>query len=232
MPKQETKLERIPGTKLLVPDNVPRVLWKLMSEERADQQSAPLPASLGAAGTPFAWEECSDWLQALTARLNDTLAAATDAAGPADAAAPTSAATAAATATAAGGDASQQGETESAGGDGGDGGDEGAAGATGDAAAAKEKSGDGERAAEAQPAMRFKCSFGSCSVMSTADKPLLVCGRCRNARYCTREHQRADWKEHKRLCTTTSAAQKELQQLKHICWYVDCARAPPPGRAQ
>jgi hypothetical protein len=29
---------------------------------------------------------------------------------------------------------------------------------------------------------------------------LLICGRCRRIKYCSRECQREDWKEHKKWC--------------------------------
>ncbi|XP_073681727.1 egl nine homolog 1b [Garra rufa] len=38
---------------------------------------------------------------------------------------------------------------------------------------------------------------------------LMKCGRCRNSFYCSKEHQRQDWKKHKRVC---KEADKQQQQ--------------------
>jgi hypothetical protein len=40
----------------------------------------------------------------------------------------------------------------------------------------------------------------ACGKQATADKKLLVCGRCRAAHYCSPECQKASWKEHKLSC--------------------------------
>ena len=177
MPKQSAPLEKIPATQLLVPENVPQAVWRLVSQHRADK-STPLPASLNAAANsvPFAWEECSDWLDTLTASLNATLESAEKASADAiaddAAAAPAAAATPAPTA--------ESDKTAS----------DSAAAAASDAdkpadagTAAAGESDDG--AAKKEPSVRYKCSLGSCSVMSGGDTQLLVCGRCHNARYCS-----------------------------------------------
>ncbi|XP_076290195.1 HIF prolyl hydroxylase isoform X2 [Lasioglossum baleicum] len=43
-----------------------------------------------------------------------------------------------------------------------------------------------------------------CVVCNRTDK-LLKCSRCKAAFYCTKEHQRRDWKRHKEFCTTHSS---------------------------
>ena len=39
-----------------------------------------------------------------------------------------------------------------------------------------------------------------CARCNTADAPLLVCGKCKTARYCGRDCQKAHWGEHRPLC--------------------------------
>ncbi|CAM9984927.1 unnamed protein product, partial [Heterosigma akashiwo] len=46
-------------------------------------------------------------------------------------------------------------------------------------------------------------------------RPLLKCSRCRLATYCGQDHQRQDWKNHKRACKDNVSKQK----------------APPPATA-
>lgn len=43
----------------------------------------------------------------------------------------------------------------------------------------------------------------SCVVCNKTDK-LLKCSQCRAVFYCTKEHQKRDWKRHKEFCTTHS----------------------------
>ncbi|XP_030626869.1 egl nine homolog 1 isoform X2 [Chanos chanos] len=40
---------------------------------------------------------------------------------------------------------------------------------------------------------------------------LLKCGRCRNSFYCSKEHQKQDWKKHKRVCKEAEKAQSPPQ---------------------
>lgn len=40
-----------------------------------------------------------------------------------------------------------------------------------------------------------------CAVCNRTDK-LLRCSRCKTVFYCTKEHQKRDWKRHKEFCTT------------------------------
>jgi hypothetical protein len=40
------------------------------------------------------------------------------------------------------------------------------------------------------------CGYASCGVK----KELLVCGQCKVQRYCSTEHQKKDWKFHKKIC--------------------------------
>lgn len=36
-----------------------------------------------------------------------------------------------------------------------------------------------------------------------------ICGKCRLVRYCSQEHQVADWPEHKRVCVKATAAHRD-----------------------
>nr|XP_046187485.1 egl nine homolog 1-like isoform X2 [Oncorhynchus gorbuscha] len=40
---------------------------------------------------------------------------------------------------------------------------------------------------------------------------LLKCGRCRNSFYCSKEHQKADWKKHKQFCKEAEKPQSQPQ---------------------
>ena len=72
------------------------------------------------------------------------------------------------------------------------------------------------------------------------------CGRCREVRYCSREHQNQDWKVHKRTCKgggakgkpgdtgaalgvdfaalMSPAASKGMSEPEKYAWFVDCYR--------
>ncbi|KAK4503564.1 hypothetical protein PRZ48_004479 [Zasmidium cellare] len=41
---------------------------------------------------------------------------------------------------------------------------------------------------------------GHCLVKGKPEKPLFTCAKCKVRSYCGREHQKADWKEHKLVC--------------------------------
>jgi hypothetical protein len=56
----------------------------------------------------------------------------------------------------------------------------------------------------------LKCSLPSCTKTKRTDengreRPLALCSRCGWAAYCSQECQRADWKEHKKLCGSAKA---------------------------
>uniref|UniRef100_A0A8C7W2Q1 hypoxia-inducible factor-proline dioxygenase n=1 Tax=Oncorhynchus mykiss TaxID=8022 RepID=A0A8C7W2Q1_ONCMY len=43
---------------------------------------------------------------------------------------------------------------------------------------------------------------------------LLKCGRCRNSFYCSKEHQKSDWKKHKQFCK--EAEKPQCQPMKYL----------------
>ena len=45
------------------------------------------------------------------------------------------------------------------------------------------------------------CSLPECNVTGAKNK-FMLCSRCRNSRYCSPEHQKADWSRHKKDCKT------------------------------
>lgn len=68
---------------------------------------------------------------------------------------------------------------------------------------------------------------------------LKSCGRCKVAHYCSREHQRSDWKSHKKWCeeaqSDTTATPAEWWKKEHRCDYCSETHAwnkacsVPPG---
>ena len=54
------------------------------------------------------------------------------------------------------------------------------------------------------PADPLTCYFPGCNIHAESR-----CGRCRVARYCTTDHQKAHWKEHKKTCNTRPALEKD-----------------------
>ncbi|KAG5485867.1 hypothetical protein CUR178_07460 [Leishmania enriettii] len=52
----------------------------------------------------------------------------------------------------------------------------------------------------ASPNGCFHCHRGARGTATTAAVPLQRCSRCRLAKYCSLECQRADWKAHKQVC--------------------------------
>ncbi|CAJ1961605.1 unnamed protein product [Cylindrotheca closterium] len=54
-----------------------------------------------------------------------------------------------------------------------------------------------------------KSQCGHCRESSTSQefqRSLLLCSRCRHARYCSKECQRANWKEHKKICVPAATS--------------------------
>jgi hypothetical protein len=45
-----------------------------------------------------------------------------------------------------------------------------------------------------------KCTFSGCDVVETTAKKLSKCSACKLVAYCSKEHQRADWANHKPFC--------------------------------
>lgn len=41
---------------------------------------------------------------------------------------------------------------------------------------------------------------GNCGLVATLEKPLLLCGKCIEQRYCSKECQKAHWSKHKKRC--------------------------------
>ncbi len=54
----------------------------------------------------------------------------------------------------------------------------------------------------------LRCALASCG---KCDVVLKGCGRCRLVAYCTKEHQIADFKEHKNWCLGVKAAREDLE---------------------
>ena len=51
----------------------------------------------------------------------------------------------------------------------------------------------------AGPHFYWGCCF-VCARVATKEKPLKRCSRCNSIFYCSAEHQRKHWKDHKRMC--------------------------------
>ncbi len=41
-----------------------------------------------------------------------------------------------------------------------------------------------------------------------------VCGKCKLVKYCSAEHQRRDWEEHRRLCTRPAGGEEKNEHCK------------------
>jgi hypothetical protein len=54
--------------------------------------------------------------------------------------------------------------------------------------------------AEAGPGLR-ECAMATCGKREVSRMEFKVCSRCRGVTYCCAEHQREDWRRHKRSCT-------------------------------
>lgn len=50
---------------------------------------------------------------------------------------------------------------------------------------------------------------GSCGIEPTIDRPLLLCGKCNEQRYCSRECQKAHWSRHKKCCQALASARDD-----------------------
>ena len=58
-----------------------------------------------------------------------------------------------------------------------------------------------------------KYYWGCCQVCKragTKDQPLKRCARCNCLFYCSKEHQKSDWKDHKKLCSYLATAAEEV----------------------
>ena len=65
------------------------------------------------------------------------------------------------------------------------------------------------------PSVQHSCGFPGCS------KPApLKCSRCREVRYCSKEHQTMYWKLHKKLC---------VKPGERVTWPAAPTSAPPAG---
>ena len=72
------------------------------------------------------------------------------------------------------------------------------------------------------------CGLASCSKHG-AD--LLRCSGCKLKDYCSVECSTADWKEHKRVCRSASAA-SALRTLQAVAPHVPGTVCPPPGMVE
>ena len=56
------------------------------------------------------------------------------------------------------------------------------------------------RRARKEPGMEIKTRCMNCDIYGQKEKKLKRCGKCRRVYYCSVKCQRADWKEHKKVC--------------------------------
>lgn len=69
----------------------------------------------------------------------------------------------------------------------------------------------------------------TCVVCERTDK-LLRCSRCKAVFYCTKEHQRSDWKRHRDFCATHPAARAASASEPLAAAGRNCNRELPPSR--
>ena len=66
-----------------------------------------------------------------------------------------------------------------------------------------------------------------CALPSCSEAAKQKCAACKSLGYCSREHQRSDWKSHKKECqriVTAVAASGEGALHGVWCWLVDAIR--------
>lgn len=61
--------------------------------------------------------------------------------------------------------------------------------------------------AKQQPRPSPKTNSPSCGSCGASGNPLLVCGRCKKARYCSKQCQGKDWPKHKKVCFEPAVVQ-------------------------
>ncbi len=49
-----------------------------------------------------------------------------------------------------------------------------------------------------------------CRLAATPDTPLKRCSKCACIFYCSQEHQRAHWKQHRKMCSYLATAAEEI----------------------
>lgn len=66
--------------------------------------------------------------------------------------------------------------------------------------------------------VKYRCA--SCHKSESNEMSLLRCGRCKRQRYCSRECQRADWREHKSDCSDgLCLIQKPFTAIQNGKWF-------------
>ena len=56
-----------------------------------------------------------------------------------------------------------------------------------------------------------------CNMTAAKGKPLKRCSRCHSVYYCSADHQRLNWKQHKQLCTHLSKAAEAAELETFFC---------------
>ncbi|USW52115.1 Putative Zinc finger, MYND-type [Septoria linicola] len=58
----------------------------------------------------------------------------------------------------------------------------------------------------------FKLPKAQCNRCSSKGDTLLTCSGCKAIRYCSKEHQTADWSEHKSRCTAVKSSRNRMEK--------------------
>ncbi len=61
-----------------------------------------------------------------------------------------------------------------------------------------------------------RCAFATCGLARSAELVLKGCGRCRLVAYCTKEHQIADFKQHKNWCLAVKTVRDDLDIVCNV----------------